>query len=841
MRDPVVKHISSMLRAAGACLLLMMSLGGCSREETPELWIIGLDGADWDILEPLIARGDLPNLARLRSQGAYGRLQSDEPMLSPILWTSIATGKTADLHGVTWFMSDAPDGTKIPVSSRNRQVRALWNIADERDVSSGVVGWWATWPAEPIKGFMVSDYVGWHSFGVTGRELDVPGKTWPTNLVDDATRLFGSPDDVSDQLLQRMVHLPSDRLGFDAAAGPFGGPLPHLRQAVATARGYTDLTKELLERDRPNLLCLYYEGTDAVEHLFTSYASPRLPWVSAEDHAAFKDVIDQYWKWQDELLGELLALRGSQTTVMIVSDHGFRTGDERLKEDEFSVETADASHMTDGIVVLHGPGIKPASRLGRATIYDVTPTALHLLGLPVASDMRGRALTEALLDADTRPVQTVATFETGAWDRGDDIVADPEAGVRMEEMLRSLGYISGGDGTASGESLGANVEQNVNLAVVLRQQGRFDEAIVLLEEVLSTQPDHRPAQSNLARIFAEAGRMEEAVDLYRTLHEAQPDDLAALEDYALALGRSERPQDALDVYEKGLKLDPQWVVGLAGKGFSLHSLDRSEEALRTLDAAIEADPRHPDTHYYRGVVLADAERFEEAKTELERTLKLDPGHPQAAARLGTLFEATGQAGSAAALIESALKSTPDDPQLRAQLGAIQLRNGAMQPALENLSFAAARLKDDLGVQGNYGFALANLGRLDEAAQAFERVVAIDPKASDAFATLGSIYAQMGQMERAESRLKQAVELAPGEAGVQFAMGDFYHRTRQLSLARPYYEKAVELDDTVGRFQYQLAMLLGTQGDEEAALAMIERARELDPSLPDPTQVQNPGP
>src|SRR5512134_226449 len=116
-------HPRPFLLLLGLCLL-----GACARAPKEELWLIGLDGADWDLLEPMIAAGELPHLAALRAEGAYGRLRSDEPMLSPILWTSIATGKTADLHGVTWFMSDAPDGSKVPVGSHNRWVRALWTI-----------------------------------------------------------------------------------------------------------------------------------------------------------------------------------------------------------------------------------------------------------------------------------------------------------------------------------------------------------------------------------------------------------------------------------------------------------------------------------------------------------------------------------------------------------------------------------------------------------------------------------------------------------------------------------------------------------------------------------------
>ena len=102
-------------------VILTLVGGGCSKDPGPEVWVIGLDGADWDQLDPMIARGEMPHLASLRDGGAAGILRSDMPMISPILWTSIGTGKTPDQHGVTWFMTDGPDGSKMPISSQERR------------------------------------------------------------------------------------------------------------------------------------------------------------------------------------------------------------------------------------------------------------------------------------------------------------------------------------------------------------------------------------------------------------------------------------------------------------------------------------------------------------------------------------------------------------------------------------------------------------------------------------------------------------------------------------------------------------------------------------------------
>ena len=104
------KAAGGLVLAAAPFVAALLALGGCGQKPQHEVWVIGLDGGDWDILEPIIDAGHMPNLKKLRDEGAWGRLRSEHPLLSPVLWTSIATGRTPDRHGVTWFMSTTPDG-----------------------------------------------------------------------------------------------------------------------------------------------------------------------------------------------------------------------------------------------------------------------------------------------------------------------------------------------------------------------------------------------------------------------------------------------------------------------------------------------------------------------------------------------------------------------------------------------------------------------------------------------------------------------------------------------------------------------------------------------------------
>ena len=123
--------------------------------------LVGWDGADWKTMQPLMDKGHMPNLERLVNNGMMGNVASLTPMLSPILWTSIATGKHADRHGILGFAEPDPNSEGVrPVTSTSRRCKAIWNILSERGLRSGVVNWFASHPSEPVNGAIVSDRFG---------------------------------------------------------------------------------------------------------------------------------------------------------------------------------------------------------------------------------------------------------------------------------------------------------------------------------------------------------------------------------------------------------------------------------------------------------------------------------------------------------------------------------------------------------------------------------------------------------------------------------------------------------------------------------------------------------
>jgi hypothetical protein len=119
---------------------------------------IGLDGADWQLLDGYIANGAMPNLAALVGEGTSGMLETIRPPLSPLIWTSMMTGVSPLDHGVLDFVQfDPATGAKEPITSSLRRAPAIWNMASSQGKRVASLGLWATYPAEAVNGTIVSD------------------------------------------------------------------------------------------------------------------------------------------------------------------------------------------------------------------------------------------------------------------------------------------------------------------------------------------------------------------------------------------------------------------------------------------------------------------------------------------------------------------------------------------------------------------------------------------------------------------------------------------------------------------------------------------------------------
>jgi predicted AlkP superfamily phosphohydrolase/phosphomutase len=412
---------------------------------------LALDGASWRFLTPLFRDGKLPHLARMKESGVWAELKTLEPTVSPAIWTTIATGFLPKRHGVLGF-EGVPGKTMTTLpNSRMRRVKAYWNILADLGVTTGILGWWVSWPAENLGegSYLVSDRVPYTRMEAAIRRATITSEdTFPPDLIEIVAPLVERPDAIDPEVVARFLDF--DRAEMKArlleAEYRMGSYLPEFKFAYQSDRSTWKMAQELFAERPVDAAAVYFTGIDTVSHLFWHFTFPaEFPRhrISGEDVARFGNVIPLYYEQIDDYLGRLLDVMGWDTTVIVVSDHGFGgTGDLPWSGGHGRL-TPGAPIAPKGVLILSGPGIAGGdTELSRAHVLDLAPTILHLMGLPAAQDMLGEVLVEALAPPGRHELPRVASYEVIGRIRAPETVpVDPAGDAERLERLKALGYI----------------------------------------------------------------------------------------------------------------------------------------------------------------------------------------------------------------------------------------------------------------------------------------------------------------------------------------------------------------------------------------------------------------
>ncbi|HWX25230.1 MAG TPA: alkaline phosphatase family protein, partial [Vicinamibacteria bacterium] len=224
-------------------------------QKTRPLVFVGLDGADWQLLDRFMAAGSMPNLSALVREGTGGTLQTLHPPLSPLVWTTMLTGVSPLEHGVLDFARFSPlTGKKEPITSDERRVPAIWNMATYAGRRVAVLGMWATYPAEPVRGLVVSDRL--FSF-LYKEDQPPPGVVFPPEREADA-RAFLTQAEAQVGFSELKRYLPwlteADYASHAATENPYGHPVSALRRILIETSVYDAFAMQLLKtHDPPDL------------------------------------------------------------------------------------------------------------------------------------------------------------------------------------------------------------------------------------------------------------------------------------------------------------------------------------------------------------------------------------------------------------------------------------------------------------------------------------------------------------------------------------------------------------------------------------------------------------
>ncbi len=402
----------------------------------PRLVLIGLDGATWDLIDPLTESGEMPVMAHLKRTGHTARLRSLPSLYSPRVWSTIATGCLPDDHGIRDFRNVQADF----------QVGRIWDRLHSEQRSIGTCGWYFTWP--PLSGLGPNDFVipsflapdgATHPpehavFWEISRRLVMPSadSTVTSNLWFDAFRKG---------VRVSTIRFAMETLGrFDTE---WTLPLDRVWRAhLVSLAVQTDLFTHLVRARRPEFATLLLTETDKTSHRYWKFIEPEgFEDVTEEEIAVYGSAIDDIYRQVDRCLGKILRALPTDTDLMIVSDHGFNAAKWRLTGRSSRVRTerlAEALGLAENIfgtnvdqlAILRVVNVTDAERERILDRLEAALSAAHLEEEPdrplftvsrsreevvLMVERRGQLTSDALLYLEGRPhpVKDLIAMERG--------------------------------------------------------------------------------------------------------------------------------------------------------------------------------------------------------------------------------------------------------------------------------------------------------------------------------------------------------------------------------------------------------------------------------------------
>ena len=412
---------------------------------TPKIVVVGLDGADWHILHPLIEQNKLPNMQSLIETGCAGVLRTVKPTISPVIWTSIATGKSMLKHGVLDWRYVNKNNIEIPYSVDDIRVKFVWEILSDYGKTVGVINWFCTFPAVPVNGYLISD-----RFRISvDKYLEYEGITYPPELYP---KIYEKALKIGDRQFPRWIKEENIPNYYKMAIKELDDIPEKKRRQLAFFKRYFYQDKsvervalDLLGSIPVDFFAVYFRLIDTTSHMVSLFIDKdlRKKWLQENVNLGgpslqtekklfqnMTEIIAPVDVYMDNVVGRLKKTAPPETIFIIVSDHGFNFSTKGYNH-------YDTPEIPHGIIIISGPGIRQGHWLQDAHIYDLTPTLLTLNGIPIGEDMDGKVILDVF---SQRPkVKKIATHDNGG--RSSRKERSRDLDERVLEDLRTLGYI----------------------------------------------------------------------------------------------------------------------------------------------------------------------------------------------------------------------------------------------------------------------------------------------------------------------------------------------------------------------------------------------------------------
>ena len=276
--------------------------------------VVGWDGATFDVADPMIAAGKLPNLAKLMERGTRCKLRSTVPPNSSIAWSSFATGKQAGKHGVYYFVERTPGSyERRLINAASLKTETLWSLLSRHEKTIGVLNVPVTFPPRPVRGTLVAGMLS---------PSPESSFTWPPSL--------------HTELMANVGWVPLDHVEGGVAYSPERMRL--LNEIWRAQERRSEVAQYLMDRDPWQFFMVVFTSSDRIGHVSFRFQDEAFQSAAPELVAKYGNILQDTYAQLDRLTGELLAKVDEDTTVILLSDHGMGPLRKRFRLSRWLIE-----------------------------------------------------------------------------------------------------------------------------------------------------------------------------------------------------------------------------------------------------------------------------------------------------------------------------------------------------------------------------------------------------------------------------------------------------------------------------------------------------------------------
>ena len=617
--------------------------------------LLGWNLASWEIINPLLDGGQLPNLQSLVENGVMGSLRTQRPLINHVVYNSLATGKYADKHGVFGPLEVGTDNSIRQSDSLSRHTDAFWEVLSDNDIRCNVINFPFTGPAEKVNGVFVAPSFFESIPGSYGEDSEIPPlSVTPESELESLRQFIVSLEDIDAEIMSSFVPRFRELDTDDPRLIAIGAAAAHTFSVHAVVTW-------LMEHTPWDVTCVSYDLMDFLGKDFFQYHIPNSGQIDEAESESnvnrfrmsvhlFSDVVTSAIRLCDRLLGRMLELAGENTTVIIYSPWGMMNKlDLSARDDAANATYSESVYRGEGIFLMREPRMPNDELLHQVGFLDICPTVLRSCGLGIDADVDGCPVQDYVEHKVKEPNRS------GAW-TPDGLRAPATDFTRTISRPQVIRF-----NDAFSEKIVRRVEEENlwTLAAVQVAADRREEVLPLLLRLYHANPLRVERGYLVVEALYHTGYLKESLGLMQSLATVfanNPTGQFMAGFVALSNGNLDR---AKEMFERAEANNPPFPILFYYLGQVYLLLDLPDNAIQAFSRFLELDPCLPHAYLGLSEALLRAQRFEEAAEAALSAVGARFSEPAMHLALGRAMAQLGDKERAIEAYETAIRLVPN--------------------------------------------------------------------------------------------------------------------------------------------------------------------------------------